>query len=85
MSVEPNNIVGCFATEVGERQAWPFLQFCDPSSAQEARLYIDTIFLGLRSAVGRTAGVEHSAPAAPAESGGQERRCRSGEPHDRLL
>lgn len=37
---------GCFVTEVGVRQAWPFLTFCDSNlnPAQERRLYIDTAF-----------------------------------------
>ena len=39
----PENLVGSFVVEVGERQAWPFLGFCDnrKTPATEVRLYID--------------------------------------------
>lgn len=35
-----------FVVEVGIRQAWPFVTFCDsdPSATSEIRLYIDTTF-----------------------------------------
>lgn len=41
---EPAEIGGCFVVEVGERQAWPFITFCDGTStpSREARLYIDS-------------------------------------------
>jgi hypothetical protein len=37
---------GQFVVEVGVRQAWPFLVFCDnaPTSPRETRLYIGTTF-----------------------------------------
>jgi hypothetical protein len=37
---------GRFVAEVGLRQAWPFVAFCDshPSATSEIRLYIDTTF-----------------------------------------
>ena len=37
---------GCFVTEIGVRQAWPFLTFCDNRTdpTHERRLYIDTAF-----------------------------------------
>jgi hypothetical protein len=37
---------GQFVVEVGLRQAWPFLAFCDnaPTSHRETRLYIGTTF-----------------------------------------
>lgn len=37
------NLEGCFVVEVGVRQAWPFIVFCDNSQAlsAETRLYID--------------------------------------------
>lgn len=36
-------LVGCFVVEVGLRQAWPFVGFCDnrTTPASERRLYID--------------------------------------------
>jgi hypothetical protein len=38
--------VGRFVTEVGVRQAWPFVTLCDnrPTRADELRLYIDADF-----------------------------------------
>lgn len=41
----PSDLVGCFVVEVGERQAWPFVTFCDNRATppREARLYIDTL------------------------------------------
>lgn len=41
-----DDLVGLFVVEVGERQAWPFVQFCDnaPVTPREVRLYIDTRF-----------------------------------------
>jgi hypothetical protein len=46
MPEEVFELRGCFVTEVGVRQAWPFLTFCDNRSdpTQERRLYIDTTF-----------------------------------------
>lgn len=46
MKVNLNELVGCFVVEVGERQAWPFVTFCDnrPTRSREVRLYIDTEF-----------------------------------------
>jgi len=46
MPEEVFELRGCFVTEVGVRQAWPFLTFCDNGSdpTQERRLYIDTTF-----------------------------------------
>jgi hypothetical protein len=43
---QPWDLVGLFVVEVGERQAWPFVQFCDnsPTPSREVRLYIDTHF-----------------------------------------
>lgn len=43
---EPQELVGTFVVEVGERQAWPFLTFCDNDAtpSREVRLYIDTAF-----------------------------------------
>ncbi|WP_327039678.1 hypothetical protein [Micromonospora maris] len=40
----PEQLIGCFVVEVGLRQAWPFLGFCDNRSTppQESRLYLDT-------------------------------------------
>lgn len=37
------NLVDCFVVEVGMRQAWPFVVFCDnrPTPPTETRLYID--------------------------------------------
>jgi hypothetical protein len=37
---------GRFVAEVGLRQTWPFVAFCDshPSATSEIRLYIDTTF-----------------------------------------
>ena len=44
--VEPLDLVGTFVVEVGVRQAWPFITFCDngPTPPREARLYIGTSF-----------------------------------------
>ena len=41
--IEPTELVGSFVVEIGERQAWPFVGFCDnePTPAVERRLYID--------------------------------------------
>lgn len=43
---EPRELVGTFVVEVGERQAWPFITFCDYATTppREVRLYIDTGF-----------------------------------------
>jgi hypothetical protein len=43
---EPQELVGTFVVEIGERQAWPFMTFCDNDAipSREARLYIDTGF-----------------------------------------
>lgn len=40
----PDQLAGCFVVEIGLRQAWPFLGFCDNRSTppQESRLYLDT-------------------------------------------
>lgn len=40
----PDQLAGCFVVEIGLRQAWPFLGFCDNRSTppQENRLYLDT-------------------------------------------
>jgi hypothetical protein len=44
--MEPEKLERWFVVEVGVRQAWPFLTFCDPDGAgdTEVRLYIDTEF-----------------------------------------
>lgn len=41
--VDVNELVGAFVVEVGVRQAWPFLGFCDnrEASSKETRLYLD--------------------------------------------
>ena len=46
VTVSIGELVGCFVVEVGERQAWPFVTFCDnrPARSRETRLYIDTAF-----------------------------------------
>ncbi|HMR95775.1 MAG TPA: hypothetical protein PKE05_09560 [Microthrixaceae bacterium] len=46
MDGAPEELIGCFVVEVGERQAWPFLTFVDtrPTPAMEARLYLDCEF-----------------------------------------
>jgi len=46
VSVLPDELVGLFVAEVGVRQAWPFLQFCDNNAtpAREVRLYLDSPF-----------------------------------------
>ncbi len=43
---DPTELVGCFTVEVGERQAWPFITFCDNrgSKSREVRLYLDTSY-----------------------------------------
>ena len=40
----PSSLTGSFVVEVGERQAWEFLGFCnnDTTPPTECRLYIDT-------------------------------------------
>ena len=45
-------LVGTFSVEVGERQAWPFITFCDNEStpSREARLYIGADFMVNESA-----------------------------------
>ncbi|MET8262385.1 hypothetical protein ACWD8I_24085 [Micromonospora arida] len=45
MNHDPHSLVGFFVTEVGIRQAWPFVTFTSNSgtmTATELRLYIDT-------------------------------------------
>ncbi|MGW9196635.1 hypothetical protein [Micromonospora chersina] len=45
MNHDPRSLVGFFVTEVGVRQAWPFVTFTSNSVAMaptELRLYIDT-------------------------------------------
>lgn len=46
MSIEDDRLVGRFVTEVGVRQAWPFLTLCDnvATPSDEIRLCIDTAF-----------------------------------------
>ncbi|ANS78010.1 hypothetical protein SGUI_0614 [Serinicoccus hydrothermalis] len=41
--MDVDQLVGAFVVEVGIRQAWPFLGFCDNREApsKEARLYLD--------------------------------------------
>jgi len=41
--VDINRLTGCFVVEIGVRQAWPFVGFCDnrPTPSRETRLYID--------------------------------------------
>lgn len=41
---EPEELIGSFVVEVGVRQAWPFLTFCDnrPTPETERRLYIES-------------------------------------------
>lgn len=41
---EPEELIGSFVVEVGVRQAWPFLTFCDnrPTPEEERRLYIES-------------------------------------------
>ena len=41
---DESDLVGCFVVEVGVRQAWPFLTFCDnaPTPSVERRLYIES-------------------------------------------
>lgn len=39
-----SDLAGCFVVEAGERQAWPFVGFCDnrrSSPLRETRLYLD--------------------------------------------
>jgi hypothetical protein len=47
LPVDVEQVVGSFVVEIGFRQAWPFLGFCDnrPTPAQEARLYIDASWI----------------------------------------
>jgi hypothetical protein len=42
--MNPTELQGWFVTEAGVRQAWPFLNLCQPASNREVRLYIDTDF-----------------------------------------
>jgi hypothetical protein len=41
--VDVTELVGSFVVEIGIRQAWPFVGFCDnrPTRSRETRLYID--------------------------------------------
>ncbi|GAT88428.1 hypothetical protein J2T10_002758 [Paenarthrobacter nicotinovorans] len=43
MNVDAAKLAGMFVVEVGTRQAWPFIGFCDDTGnkAREFRLYID--------------------------------------------
>jgi hypothetical protein len=43
-SAKIEDFAGCSVVEVGERQAWPFITVYNPTTDQEARLYIDTPF-----------------------------------------
>lgn len=46
VAMDVDELVGAFVVEVGVRQAWPFLGFCDnrEASSKEARLYLDTVW-----------------------------------------
>jgi hypothetical protein len=46
MADDVKRLRGQFVVEVGVRQAWPFVTFCDnaPTPARETRLYIGTAF-----------------------------------------
>jgi hypothetical protein len=41
--VDTSDLAGSFVVEIGIRQIWPFVSFCDnrPSRSRETRLYID--------------------------------------------
>lgn len=43
VAMDVNELVGTFVVEVGVRQAWPFVGFCDHrvTSSRETRLYLD--------------------------------------------
>jgi hypothetical protein len=60
---DPNDLVGCFVVEVGERQVWPFITFCDnrPTPSREVRLYVDTAYSVTDPGEGRS--TEGSVPA----------------------
>lgn len=53
MNVDAIKLVGMFVIEVGTRQAWPFIGFCDDTGfkAREFRLFLDAPW-----AVGDTSG-----------------------------
>jgi hypothetical protein len=42
--MDVSDLAGCFVVEIGIRQAWPFVGFCDnrPTRSRETRLYIGT-------------------------------------------
>jgi hypothetical protein len=45
MALDPSSLVDYFATEIGIRQAWPFITFAasiESQTPQEIRLYIDS-------------------------------------------
>ncbi len=41
-----SELVGSFVVEIGIRQAWPFVGFCDnrPARSRETRLYLDAMW-----------------------------------------
>jgi hypothetical protein len=72
VAATPAKLVGGFVVEVGSRQAWPFVGFCDnaPTPPVETRLYIDTDYEvvgvdGLPALMGLTVS---SAGVGPGES-----------------
>lgn len=46
-AINPSDLQKMYVTEVGRRQAWSFINFCDNRSkdSEEYRLYIDTDFV----------------------------------------
>ena len=47
MEPDAQSLAGSFVVEVGQRQAWPFVTFCDntPTPPVETRLYLDAPFV----------------------------------------
>lgn len=60
---QPQELVGTFVIEIGERQAWPFMTFCDNNATPslEARLYIDSAFT-LNDVPAWSSGTESAVP-----------------------
>lgn len=44
MTIDPIALKGQFVVEIGARQAWAFVTFCEPGGDSESRLFIDTAF-----------------------------------------
>ena len=70
VAMDVDELVGAFVVEVGVRQAWPFLGFCDNrgASSRETRLYLDA-FWSIDGEPGSAADTQHWLVSADALNG----------------